>query len=355
MPPTRARADVRGAFRDLRCLALLLCLGAASGCAGVTRVGAAVAHPAQIPIRAFPRVVLVPGLGPHDREIADALALHLMSSGLSDVRVQASALLEDVGIEAPGTAVVQLSIALSTVGRTDWVNRPDTVCGAFGCYQTTRTYPVYMPVTDARMTVVVRDGHTGRTLQEAVITARCSSASQTQMERSILHDLADRLGEAVDVRDEPVRVELLDLDDETVERAIALLRRGAWHEGREVLEGFIASGQVAALDREERARAYYDLGLARRFDPTTMDDPERHFALARAALDKALELDAREDRYAAALSALDAHREQARIVREQALALEHNRSLADARAAVGPIPAASGPVPAIRIPDPYEP
>jgi hypothetical protein len=342
-------------LRGLTLGALLGLVGAASGCAGITPVSAAIAHPAQIPIRAFPRVVLVPGLGPHDREIADALALHLMSSGLSAVRVQSSALLEDVGIEAPGTAVVQLSITLSSTGRTDWVNRPDTVCGAFGCYQSTRTYPVYRPITDARMTVVVRDGHTGRTLQEAILTAQSSSASATQMERAIVRDLALKLGEAVDVRDEPIRVELLDVDDVMVERAIATLRDGAWHEGRELLEGYFASGRAASLEPEQRARAYYDLGLARRFDPTTMDDPDRHFELARVALEKAIELDPSEDRVAEALAALEAHQAQARIVHEQALALEHNRLLAEQHAEATPIPTAMGPVPVIQIPDTYEP
>ncbi len=328
-----------------RVLAAVGALGiAASGCAGVVSAYASVKRPAEIPIRAFPRVVLVPGLGPHDREVADALALHLASTGLVDVRVDPPGPVEGAGREAPGTAVVNLYVALTATSRTEWVTRPETVCGTIGCYSTSRTSPVHTPVAEARLFVVVRDGGTGRKLQEAVLVARSSASTQSYMERAIVRDLSEQVRRAVDVRQERIRIEVLDVDHAVADRAVARLRDGAWHEGAALLDDFFASGAAASLDPRDRARAYYDLGIARRFDEAFESDPDARFERARAAFEQAMALDPGQGRYAEALAALETHRERARILRDQTLALEHNRALAgraprsDARAAASPVP-----------------
>jgi tetratricopeptide (TPR) repeat protein len=332
--------------------AVLALATASGGCAGVRSAVASVRSPAEIPIRAFPRVVLVPGLGRHDREVADALALHLASTGLGDVRVEAQGAVEASGSEAPGTAIVNLYVALTATSRTEWITRPDTVCGAVGCYSTPRTTPVHTPVAEARLFVVVRDGGTGRKLQEAVLVARSSATTQTFMERSIVRDLSEQVRRAVDVRQERVRVDVLDVDHEGAALAVAHLRDGEWHEGGELFEAFLASGAAASLAPRDRARAYYDLGIARRFDDAGRADPDARFARARAAIEKAIELDPGQERYAAALAALETHREHARALREQQLALEHNRSLVQSGAHPEAHTAVS-PTPAIQIPASY--
>ncbi len=336
-----------------RVLGALLALEiAAGGCAGVSSTFASVRNPAEIPIRAFPRVVLRPGLGPHDRVIADALALHLVSTGLGDVRVEDPGPVEGAGREAPGTAVVNLYVAMTATSRTEWVTRPETVCGAIGCYSAQRTTPVHTPVAEARLYVVVRDGANGRQLQEAVLVARSSASTHAYAERTIVRDLSEQVKRAVDVRQERVRVDVLDVASPAAAPAVARLRDGDFHEGRMLLDAFFESGDAAALEPSQRARAYYDLAIARRFDDSAPDDLDARFGRARDALTKAIELDPGERRYAEALSSLDAHRERARLLREQARALEHNRALA-ARSPAPEPRATLTPAPSIQIPDSY--
>ena len=71
------------------------------------------------------------------------------------------------------------------------------------------------------------------------------------------------------------------------------------------------------------------LTVARRFDPTTMDDVTNHYAAARAPLDAAIELDPERTAYRDALTALAADE-----ARAQTLAAQHAVARANAEAAL---------------------
>ena len=125
----------------------------------------------------------------------------------------------------------------------------------------------------------------------------------------------------LDQRTERVPIDLYPFDDDAVREALEAIRAGRWEQGRRRLERFVESPIFESLSEQDRAVIWYDLGQARRFDPSLPAD--RRFILAAEALREAIHLRP-EPRYAGALGELDAHRRDRAMVREQEEAMAHN-------------------------------
>lgn len=299
------------------------------GCGATTSVQGTMVHPAQVPVRSFPRIWIAGGHLDHELELLDALGSHLRG-GRSEVHRVELDDLEPMRVRAripPATVVLILEVRMEEGTRPEWTTRPETVCGPMGCYTSNRSVVYELPVLDATATLTVYDGPTARIQQRARTRSRQEGRNYDTMRRRAVRELKERVLAMVDQRRETVRVDLLEVDVPAVQRAIAAVDGGDWAEGRRLLDAAWDTPAVQSLDPEDKARVLYDIGQARRFDPTTQDDLEAHFAAAERAFRAALRHDRRE-LYAEALNALERHRRQVAVVRAQQEAAEHNYRMA---------------------------
>jgi hypothetical protein len=310
-------------------LAGILLLG---GCGGGTAVRGTVVHPATIPVRSFPRIWIAGGHLDYEIALLDSLAAHLRGRRAEVHRVELDRLepLRAGGRIRAATVVVIVDVRMRESTRTEWGSRPETVCGPVGCYQTTRSYVYELPTLRALVSVTVYDGPSARVLQRTTLREADEGRDYDDMRERVVNALRERLLRMVDQHPERVEVVLLDVDVPEVERAIETIDDGEWEAGRQLLEQAWRSPAVRALDPEDRARVLYDIGQARRFDPSTLDDPQAHFEAAERALRAAIRLHAHE-RYRNALDALQRHRNEVVVVRAQEQAAEHNYRLATQR------------------------
>lgn len=319
-----------------RIAGLLFAALLASGC-GRSSVSAVVSYPAAMPLRVYPVVLVAFGAEPGAADVAERVETHLRRTVGSGPGVDARRMpRENVdqliasGALTPGTAVVDLT-SLSSV-RVQTVPRSYSYqdCSLGRCYTRTRTDYVDEAVLSLTVTMSVRDIRTGRVIHSVREVAQLQGGG-----RGAIEVLVDRVMETLlpylDERTERVRVRLLSVDDPRVDRAIEHMREGEWRAARVLLEDAVRSPELHAMGAETRARALYDLSMARRFDPTTMDDVTRHYAAARAPLDAAIELDPERSAYRDARSSLDADE-----ARAQALAAQHAVARANAEVAVPP-------------------
>jgi len=314
----------------------------ACACARGPVVSAAYEVPATVPLRSFPRVYVSSGDDPLEIALVQELVFHLQGD-LEVRRVDRDQLeqLRVAGQIPNATLVVMFDLRTEEGVDVETTQRPETVCGPGGCYRRTRFDNFDVPTLKATATVTVYEGPTARVLQRTTLEARERGRTFDSMRARVLERLLADLKRLVDARPQRVQVRLLQVDLPGVGEALQLLERGQWREGRLALERAFRSEAAAALDRGERARLLYDLGLARRFDPVSAErDPERHFAAAEAALREAIELDPRQ-RYADALAQLQDHRRATAEARRQREATERNFALEqqrDPNAAVPPPP-----------------
>lgn len=330
-------------MRSFRRIAPLLGLACALGaCVRGPVVSATYEVPATVPLRSFPRVFVTSGHDPLEITMAQELVFHLQG----DVQVQRvdRDRLEQMRIAGQipnATLVVMLELRTEQGVDVETTQRPETVCGPGGCYRRTRYDNFDVPTLKATTTITVYEGPTARVLQRATLEARERGRTFDSMRARILEKFLADLTRLVDARSQQVRVRLLQVDLPGVAEALAKLESGQWREGRLALERAARGEAAGALDRGDRARLLYDLGLARRFDPVSAErDPDRHFAAAEEALRQAIELDPRE-RYAEALSQLREHRRATAEVSRQREAAERNFALEqqrDPNAAVPPPP-----------------
>ncbi len=299
---------------------------------GVTAV-ATVPVPALVPLRTFPFIVVASGPDAIERQIADALAAHLQGEERQVRRVdRASVEAMRLRGELPAASVVVwLEVEELRDSRTRLGSRPETVCGPAGCYTRNRPDSYSIPTLRMRARLTVLDGPSARTFQRIGVETQEEGRGYARMRERASRRLLERLLAMVDARAETVTVRLLAVDLPSVEAALHELRRGCWHRARRRLERVVRSAEFGRLSVRQRARVFYDLAIARRFDPVTFErDPERHFDSAEAALRRAVRLDP-DPLYDQALQELVAHRERARVLRQQQEAAEHNYRLGQPR------------------------
>ena len=312
---------------------------AAAGCGGSTTVTARVVHPAAVPLRSFPAIWIASSGLPEEDHLASAVAAHLSDgqSEIHQVNVDALEPARVAGQIPPASAVMILEIDVDEATVTRWGSRPDTICGPAGCYSTTRSYAYNVPALAMTLKLTVYDGPTARVLRRMTLRERDSGRDFEVLRSRTVERLAERIGTLVDRRSEEVEVELLEVDHPVVERAIRAVDDGDWHEGRTLLEEVPDSRGWRSLDRETRAKILYNLGQARRFDPTTMDSPDRHFRAAQSALSAAARLDD-SPIYGAALGQLAAHRARSEQLRRQDESAARNFAAQRDATALPPVP-----------------
>ena len=308
-------------------LAVMLACGVA-GCSSALTVRGEVVQPAQVPVRAFPRILVTSGASPEADDIANQLAAHL-SIGRSNVRrldPRAVSLLRRTREMPRATVVLDVRVTLVRRDRPEWTRRDTLSCGPIGCIENRSPTIQDVPVLVAELALTVIDGSSGRVLQREALSEEDSGADLLGMRLRVLERLGHRALELVDQRAREVPVELHRIEDPRVAAALEAVRAGSWTRGRELLESFRASLDYEALPAEQRALVLYDIGQTLRFDPSMPAD--RRFDEAASMLRAAIHL-VPEPRFAAALGELEAQRHSREMVREQEEAMAHNFALTD--------------------------
>ncbi|MFW6031218.1 MAG: hypothetical protein ACOC9T_01390 [Myxococcota bacterium] len=280
---------------------------------------ARIVRPAQVPVRSFSAVWIATGHLPEETRLAQELVRHLERADSVDVKRVDVEDLEPARVAGripPETVVLLLDVGFEEDVRREWSTRPENVCGPYGCYTQQRSYDYLVPEVRGVLTVSMYEGPSARLLRKVSLDAQDEGRSHDVLRRRVLGELVEQARAAVDQRVEPVRVTLREVELPLVDEALQAIRRGAWRRGRVLLERAARSGAAATLAPEQRARLWYDLGQARRFDPRALEEPDRHFELARAAFEKAIDLQP-APLYRSALADLARHRAQVERVREQ--------------------------------------
>lgn len=311
-----------------RCAALLLVSMVACAPGPVVRV--AIEVPATVPLRTFPHVYVSGGIEPEAVLLAENLIAHLRQDGAVRVERADPNSLEQMRTTgalpaASVVVIVDLRFALSSTPR--YTSRPETVCGPGGCYTRQRSEVYDVPQLEATATVSVYEGPTAILLQRRTLAETAEGRREPTMRELVTQRLSRRLLEAVDPRVEALDVRLAEVALPGVAAALTDAVAGRWHDARRALERVARSENFQNASEADRAALQYDLGLARRFDPVTLEqDPERHFDVAEEALQRAITLDPRP-LYAGALESLRAHRRDRALLAAQREAAQHNFAL----------------------------
>lgn len=301
---------------------LLLAL-TVGGCSTSMTVRGRVVHPAQVPVRVFPRILVIASDGAESEPLAAAIAAHLEGDG-SLVRRGTAAearALRERGELARGTILLHVDAALRDERRAGWTRSNRLECGPLGCVESTRPVMRYVPAVAGHAALTVFDGRTGRRLQRETVDAEEAGGDPMGMRLQVLGRLTERAIEMLDQRAEDVAIELHPTEAPEVQAALHAIRDGRWTHGRDLLEQYVGSEDFGALPDEERARVLYDLSQAHRFDPSVPVDVR--FERASEALHAAVQLHP-QDRYASALTELAAHRRARELVQAQEQARHHN-------------------------------
>ena len=297
------------------------------GCTAVFAVGADVARPATVPLRVFPRIVVVAEATPESDRLGSRLVTHL-EAGRSTVERASAGLTERQlaeGTLPPGTAVVVVHAILTQRDRSIIARRQTLECGPLGCQSSRRNRIEATTVVTGHAVLTVFDGSSGRNLQRETVTTEEVGRDALGMRLRVFEQLVTLTGELVDQRTEHVTIELLPSESEGVRAALLAIEHGEWPRGRALLEAVAASSAFAMLPPEERALVLYDLGQAHRFDESVPADVR--FARASESLRAALLLDP-QTRFANALDELGAHRRSRQLLLAQREAESHNFRLA---------------------------
>ncbi len=312
--------------RLARAAGLALAALASAGCVGAMTVQGEVLQPAQVPVRAFPRILVTAPADAESQELARAVARHL-SLGRSEVEQlapEAIAALRGEGRIERTTVIVELRSTLSRLDQPGWAQNEGLDCGPVGCVDPGHAGMRDVPALTGNVHVIVSEGASGRSLQRVEITEEESGGDLMGMRLRVLERLAQRTLALLDHRIELVPVHLYPVAHAEVQRALDAVREGRWGEGRRRLEVLVRSRAFRALPADQRALVLYDLGQTRRFDATLPAD--QRFQSAMRALRAAVRL-VPHPLYAQAIADLERHRRSREMVREQQEAMAHNFAL----------------------------
>lgn len=294
--------------------------------------------PARLPLKTIPNVYLIAG----DDDVGALIPFlgEALESGGVQVELVSGAEVEMLRREGrmPSTsAVVLLRLEYSSATATRAQDRNETICGPNGCITRPRTIFVQVPILSAMLIVEVREGPSDRTLQEVLFQAESGAGVVDVLQRdSVIRQLRSQLLETLDPQRRSLRIRLQPLELEGAERALRALREGEWTRGRQALERLAT--EADALSDEGRAAFYYNLGIARRFDPRTLvSDESLHFDEAEAALRIAVRLDP-QPLYASALEDVQRHRRERALLAAQREAAGENFRGGDETAPLSPEP-----------------
>ncbi len=302
---------------DWRVLTLIGALHFLQACTGFF-ADAEVRYPAQVPLRVFPQVFVAADDDASAISLAASLVEHLQAGEIEARRVRtADVPAMRVRGELPNTSAVlriELQLRQGTVALEH--TRPEMVCGAAGCFSRRNQTMMDSPTLEGRMRLQVEAGPTGRVLQQHRVQKFEQGRTYATMRERVLDALRTELQTLVDESTHTISVHFFELSGH--EDAVEAIQAGDWHQARRLLEG------VVDVASEENPRALYNLGLARRFDPRTLElDPERHFRLSEEALLQAVQLEP-DAIYHEALADMRRHRDGYAQLQAQQAAREHN-------------------------------
>jgi len=327
----RERSRVARRVQRLLCLLMLLTLG---GCAPPLYVRAPVLYPARLPIRAFPSILLAGNVLP-EGDLAEVLRAHLAKSGQQDVRhVQVADLesMREVGAISPLTLSVVVAVGLYNDVQEDWQLMPVQSCDyVYGCFTQYQNVYTATPQVVGEATVTVYEGPTARTLQTASFDAAVYEQDSPGARKQVIEQLAVQLVRAVDVIKSETKVELEPVDEHPVVRdALALIQRGDWQQGRDLLEQ--AASALGGTRKSLQARVWYDLAIARWYaaGPDGLTQPV--YESAARALKLAIESSGSE-RYRHTEQRLALARQRQQILEQQRSAARFNYALQPPRPA----------------------
>jgi hypothetical protein len=320
-------------------LALLLCLLA--GCGGAS---ARVVYPAELSARSYPRIIVVHGSEPEGIEFANRLARHLATprAGIrpSEVflmhRIQATQAVAERTF--PQSAViVDLDFQITHTGLIYETRDGCYTTGCAGRPATTTTH--LLREVSLTLTLTIRESTTGRVLEVVTQAEHEDGGRRDRNVEVVLRRLQQRIFPMFDSHTRGVRLRVFDVEHPAVIPGLELLRAGQWTEASASLEAALADESVLALPPEQLARVYYNLSVARRFDPATMGDLAMHYANARILLDGAIQLDPSNEYYVRVSDHLDADAQRAAALRvQEGAAAQHYGDVA------APAPAETQPV-----------
>ncbi|MGE0790542.1 MAG: hypothetical protein AB7S26_32995 [Sandaracinaceae bacterium] len=317
-------------------LTVALALALLGGCAGTVTVRGTVVRPATIPVRAFPRILVVSGETPEADRLADAIAARLAGSSAQVRRLDEAELdaLEARGGIGPATAILRLELRLDQTEEPRWNRQSTLMCGPLGCAQSQRPYLQDVPVVVGRLVIAVVDATSGRQLQRETVRAEEAGLDDLGARLRVVERLEASAHRLLLEQHEQVPVELVAVDDPSVQVSLRLLQDGEWTRAREGLERLVEIPRFRRFGPEAQAAVLYDLGQIRRFDPSLPEDTR--FDLADEMLRRAVRLHP-SPRYASAISDLAEDRERRAVVLRQREAMAHNYALI-ANDGGGPIP-----------------
>ncbi|HEX5655546.1 MAG TPA: hypothetical protein VFX59_00055 [Polyangiales bacterium] len=306
----------------------LLLLVLLVGCVERVVVRAPVYYPAELPVRAFPSLVVAGGDLP-EGDLGERLRAHLLADKQHEVRkVEVKELepLRKAGGIAPSTLVILLEAGFGTDGADEWQLQPVQVCDPFyGCYTDFQNVYGAGQRVIAEVDVTVYEGPTARKLQTLTLDAWAYGADTAPLRQHLISQLGAKLERAVDVLKSDVQAELEPVRElPIVGLALAQLRAGHWSEGRDLLEQ--AARQLGGQKRKVQKRVWYDLGLARLYAPGPAGLDAQAFAGVERALTLAIELDGTK-RYLRAYQRAKQMRERAQILEDQRRAARANYAL----------------------------
>jgi hypothetical protein len=307
---------------------LLLLLFVLAGCVERVVVRAPVLYPAELPVRAFPSLIIAGGELP-EGDLGERLRAHLAADGQHEVRKVAVKELEPLrqaGSISPFTLVVLLEPGFSVDDGGGWQTQPVQVCDMFyGCYTDAQSVYGSAPRLIAELDVTVYEGPTARKLQTVTLDAWQYGGDTAPLRQQLLAELGVKLERAVDVLQSETRAELEPVAElPIVGLALERLRAGQWAEGRDLLEQ--AARQLGGQPRKVQKRVWYDLALARQYAPGPQGLDAQTFAGVERAFQLAIELDGSK-RYLAAYERAKQMRERAQVLEEQRRAARENYAL----------------------------
>jgi hypothetical protein len=312
--------------RRLNALVLsLVALCALAGCAERVVLRAPVYYPAELPVRAFPSLIIAGGNLP-EGDLGEQLRAHLAADKQHEVRkVEVKELepMRKAGSIAPFTLVVLLEDSFGTDGSNEYALQPVQICDVFyGCYTDLQTVYADQRRLVAQVDVTVYEGPTARKLQSLSLDAWDYGEDSAQVRRTLMAQLGVKLQRAVDVLRSETFVELERVNElPIVGLAIERLRAGHWPEGRDLLEQ--AARQLGGQKRKVQKRVWYDLAIARQFAPGPRGLDAQAFAGVERAFRLAIQLDGTK-RYLTAYQRAKQLRERAQILEEQRRAAREN-------------------------------
>lgn len=324
-----------------------------AACGSGLRVSVVVPVPPDLPVRAFPEIIVILEGLPEEIEVAEAIAAHLAASAgssrierLDEARL---AMRRAQGALGPASIVLHVEVRMVESLRSSWTTRPETVCGPWGCATQQRTVMIDVPQIDATAVLHVSEARSGQPLQDLPLREHDESGDAIGMRMRALMRLRERAIAAIDPGRVVLAIELAPVDDAAVRAALDAIRGGHPGEARRALERIAARDDFGARRAEDRAKILFDLGQARRLEARTgegLGEVEREARLGESeeAIRGAIRIDP-QPIYARALAQIDEERQAAARMRTLEEAASHNFALQRGGSSGGELPPESVPEP----------